>query len=78
MASAFSHIAVPAVLYACFKSETVNFRLFVVAAVCSIFPDMDVIGLKFGIPYGLQWWSSGVYAFIIFCPMLGIITNLFS
>ncbi len=49
MASAFSHIAVPAILYASFKSDKVNFRLFVLAAVCSVFPDIDVIGFKFGI-----------------------------
>ena len=46
MASAFSHIAVPAVLYVSFKSDTVNFRFFVLAAVCSVLPDIDVIGLS--------------------------------
>jgi inner membrane protein len=51
MASAFSHIAVPAVLYARFKCDTVNIRLFLLAAVCSVFPDMDDIGFKLGIPY---------------------------
>jgi inner membrane protein len=59
MASAFSHIAVSAVLYASFKSETVNFKLLVLAAVCSVFPDIDVIGFKFGITYGSQWGHRG-------------------
>ncbi|ESS65915.1 membrane-bound metal-dependent hydrolase [Methyloglobulus morosus KoM1] len=70
MASAFSHIAVPAVLYASFKSETVNLRLFVLAAVCSVFPDMDIIGFKFGIPYGSQWWHRGFTHSLVFalCP----------
>lgn len=59
MASAFSHIAVPAVLYASFKSDSVNLRLFILASVCSILPDADVIAFKFGIPYGSQWGHRG-------------------
>jgi predicted signal transduction protein with EAL and GGDEF domain len=36
MASPFSHIAVPALLYASFKSDTVNFKLFLLAVICSL------------------------------------------
>jgi inner membrane protein len=75
MASAFSHIAVPAVLYASFKSETVNLRLFVLAAVCSVFPDMDVIGFKFGIPYGSQWGHRGfTHSFVFALCMASLLT----
>ena len=61
MASAFSHIAVPAVLYAVFKSHTVNFKLFLVAAMCSVIPDADIIAFKFGIP--IQVSPIGVSSF---------------
>ncbi|MFA7000490.1 MAG: metal-dependent hydrolase [Candidatus Paceibacterota bacterium] len=60
MASAFFHIAVPAVLYAVFKSHTVNFKLFQVAVMCPVIPDADVIApFKFGIPYDSQWGHRG-------------------
>ena len=77
MASAFSHIAVPAVLYASFKSDTVNFRLFVLAAVCSVFPDMDVIGFKFGIPYGSQWGHRGFTHSLFFALCLASFLTIF-
>jgi inner membrane protein len=77
MASAFSHIAVPAILYASFKSDTVNFRLFVLAAVCSVFPDMDVIGFKFGIPYGSQWGHRGFTHSLFFALCLASFLTIF-
>jgi inner membrane protein len=77
MASAFSHIAVPAILYASFKRETVNFRLFVVAAVCSVFPDMDVIGFNFGIPYGSQWGHRGFTHSLVFALCLAYLLTYF-
>ena len=77
MASAFSHIAVPAVLYASFKSETVNFRLFVLAAVCSVFPDIDVIGFTFGIPYGSQWGHRGFTHSLFFALCLAYLLTYF-
>ncbi len=77
MASAFSHIAVPAVFYASFKSDTVNFKLFVVAAVCSIFPDIDVIGFKFGVPYGSQWGHRGFTHSIVFALALASLLSCF-
>lgn len=77
MASAFSHIAVPAVLYASLKSETVNLRLFLLAAVCSVFPDMDVIGFRFGIPYGSQWGHRGFTPSIVFALCLDSLLTCF-
>lgn len=77
MASAFSHIAVPAVLYAGFKSETVNFKLFALAAACSIFPDIDVIGFKFGVPYESQWGHRGFTHSLVFALSLAFLLTLF-
>jgi inner membrane protein len=77
MASAFSHIAVPAVLYACFKSETVNARLFVLAGVCSVFPDIDVIGFALGIPYASQWGHRGFTHSLVFALCLASCLSLF-
>lgn len=77
MASVFSHIAVPAVLYACFKSETVNLKLFLLAAVCAVFPDIDIIGFKFGIPYGSQWGHRGFTHSLVFALCLASLLTYF-
>ena len=70
MASAFSHIAIPAVLYATFKSNAVNFKLFLIGAVCSVIPDVDVIAFKFGIPYESQWGHRGFTHSLVFALVL--------
>jgi inner membrane protein len=77
MASAFSHIAVPAVLYAVFKSRSVNFKLFLVAALCSIIPDADVIAFKWGIPYESQWGHRGFTHSLVFSVCLAAFLTLF-
>ena len=76
MASAFSHIAIPAVLYATFKSKAVNFKLFLMAAVCSVIPDADVLAFKFGIPYESQWGHRGFTHSLVFALALACISIL--
>lgn len=77
MASVFSHIAVPAVFYASFKGATVNIRLFLLAALCSVFPDIDVIGFKFGIPYESQWGHRGFTHSLFFALCLASLITVF-
>ncbi len=77
MASAFSHIAIPAVLYASFKSKSVNFKLFLLAAFCSVLPDADVITFKFGIAYESQWGHRGFTHSLLFAFALASICSLF-
>lgn len=54
MASAFAHIVIPAVAYVALKSNVINFRLFILAAILSILPDADIIAFKFSVPYESQ------------------------
>ena len=70
MASAFSHMAVPALLFASFKSDSVNFKLFLLAAICSVIPDVDVVAFKFGIPYESQWGHRGFTHSLVFALCL--------
>ena len=77
MASAFSHIAIPAVLYAGFKSRDVNFRLFLLGAVCSIVPDADVIAFHFGVPYGSPWAHRGFTHSFAFAFFFAALLSLF-
>jgi len=77
MASAFSHIAVPSVLYASFKSNTVNSRLFLLASLCSVFPDIDVVAIEFGVPYGSQWGHRGFTHSLVFALCLASLLTIF-
>lgn len=77
MASAFSHIAVPAVLYASFKSDTINLKLFMLAAICSVIPDVDIIAFGFGIPYQSQWGHRGFTHSLVFALSLAALITLF-
>jgi inner membrane protein len=72
MASAFAHIVVPAVAYVAFKSKAINMRLFILAAVLSVLPDLDVIAFKFGIPYESQWGHRGFTHSIFFSGVLAL------
>jgi inner membrane protein len=77
MASAFSHIAIPAALYATFKSKSVNFKLFFMAGICSVIPDADVVEFKFGIPYESQWGHRGFTHSLVFAFVLAWLCVLF-
>lgn len=76
MASAFSHIAIPAVLYATLKCKTVNLKLFLLATICAVIPDADVIAFKFGIPYESEWGHRGFTHSLVFALALACISIL--
>ncbi len=77
MASAFSHIAIPAVFYACCKSSKINSRVLVLAAICSVMPDADVLAFHFGIPYQSQWGHRGFTHSIAFAALLALLLSRF-
>jgi len=77
MASAFSHVVVPAVIYVTFKCNAINIRLFILAAFFSVLPDFDVIAFKFGIPYESQWGHRGFTHSLVFAACLAAITMPF-
>lgn len=52
MASAFSHAVAALSLGACFYRPGLPKRVWLAGALCSVVPDMDVIGFRFGIHYG--------------------------
>ena len=77
MASAFSHILIPAIFYTTFKSKSVNVKLFVVAAVLSVLPDIDVVGYFYGIPYESQWGHRGFTHSFAFAFGIALLLSLF-
>ncbi|MBB3060866.1 metal-dependent hydrolase [Microbulbifer rhizosphaerae] len=77
MASAFSHVVIPAVIYAAFKSGSINIRLLVVAAALSVLPDLDVVAFKFGIPYESQWGHRGFTHSLVFSAAISLLVVFF-
>lgn len=52
MASAFSHAFVAVALGKTVPHDAITWPVLLTGAVCSIVPDLDVIGFAFGIQYG--------------------------
>ena len=55
MASAFSHAIVAVVMGKAFQNKELSWREWSLGALCSVVPDLDVIGLPLGIEYGDLW-----------------------
>jgi inner membrane protein len=78
MASAFSHIAIPIVLYIACKDKPVNFRLFLLAALVCILPDADVLAFKLGIAYESEWGHRGFTHSLFFAILIAAWLTTFS
>jgi inner membrane protein len=59
MASAFSHAFVALALGKVPQQSLFTWRTMLVGMVCSVVPDLDVIGFHFGIVYGDLWGHGG-------------------
>ena len=70
MASAFSHVVAALGIGACFYGPGVPRRVWVTGATCSVIPDLDVIGFRFGIHYGDFWGHRGFTHSILFAALL--------
>lgn len=60
MASAFSHAVAALSIGSCFYRPGMPKRVWVAGALCSVIPDLDVIGFRFGIRYGDFWGTEGL------------------
>ena len=70
MASAFSHAVAALSIGTCFYRPHTPKRLWVAGALCSILPDIDVIGFRFGIRYGDFWGHRGFTHSLVFAVLL--------
>src|SRR5437660_9682736 len=48
-------------------------RVWVIGAVCSAIPDLDVIGFRFGIRYGDFWGHRGFAHSLVFAALLALL-----
>ena len=70
MASALSHGVVALGIGACFYGPGVPKRVWVAGMFCSMIPDFDVIGFRFGIHYGDFWGHRGLTHSLLFAALL--------
>ena len=69
MASEFSHAFVALAMGKAFRSETLGWRELALGALCSVLPDLDVIGFSLGIQYGDLWGHRGFTHSIVFAAL---------
>lgn len=73
MASAFSHAVVALTLGKAIPHRVMKWPLLLTGAICSIVPDLDVIGFAFGIQYGDLWGHRGMTHSLFFAGLLSAV-----
>jgi inner membrane protein len=68
----FTHPVIPVVIASFAGTKVISRRLLLAAIIASILPDADVIGLKFGIPYGHSMGHRGFSHSITFALIVGL------
>ena len=70
MASPLSHAVAALSIGAFFYRPGAPRRLWAIGAICSVVPDFDVIGFRFGIRYGDFWGHRGFTHSLVFAALL--------
>lgn len=70
MASAISHAVAASAITAVFYRPGVSKRVWIAGIVCSMLPDLDVIGFRFGVRYGDFWGHRGFTHSLVFAALL--------
>jgi inner membrane protein len=73
MASAFSHAIAASAISAAFYRPNVPKRVWLAGIVCSVVPDLDVIGFRFGIHYEDFWGHRGFTHSLTFAVLLAAV-----
>jgi inner membrane protein len=76
MASVFSHAVAALGIGACFYRPGTPKRVWVAGALCSVIPDLDVIGFRFGVRYGDFWGHRGFTHSLLFAALLASLVVL--
>jgi inner membrane protein len=73
-----SHPVVPLTVAVALGSGVVSCRLVAAGAAASILPDLDVVGLRIGIPYGHVFGHRGVTHSLAFAIAVGLCASAFA
>ena len=75
MPSVFSHAVVGAALGTLFRRPGPPARFWLAGAACAMVPDLDVIGLRFGVPWGHMLGHRGLTHSLTFAVALGAVVT---
>lgn len=70
MPSVISHAVASVGISACFYRPGIPKRVWLAGALCSMIPDLDVVGFRFGIHYGDFWGHRGFTHSLAFAALL--------
>jgi inner membrane protein len=70
VASALSHGVAALAIGTCFYRPGISKRVWVAGALCSVVPDVDVLGFPLGIHYGDFWGHRGLTHSLLFAALL--------
>jgi len=73
VASLLSHAVAALGIGACFYKPQIPKSVWVTGVACSVIPDLDVIGFRFGIRYGDFWGHRGFTHSLIFAALLALV-----
>ena len=73
MATAFSHAVAALSIGTIFYKPGASKAWLAVGAVCSVLPDLDVIGFRFGIRYGDFWGHRGFTHSLVFAALIAAV-----
>lgn len=73
MASIFGHALTAFAIGKPMVKKLLNLKLVLLGIICSIFPDADVLGFQFGIPYKSFWGHRGFTHSFVFAIILAIL-----
>jgi len=77
LASLLSHAVTALSIGTCFYRSGTSKRIWTIGALCSVIPDIDVVGFRFGIRYGDFWGHRGFTHSLVFAALLaGAIVTL--
>jgi inner membrane protein len=76
MASAFGHALTAVALGTGFKKKFENWRFWTIGIICSILPDVDVVGYSLGVPYQSFWGHRGFSHSLLFAFIIGVLVSL--
>jgi len=78
VASVFGHVAVTYALGKTWGSVVSGWRFWSLSILCCLLPDIDVVGLAFGVPYEHVWGHRGITHSLAFALLVGLLVAKFA
>ncbi len=76
MASGLSHAVAALSIATCFYRRDIPKRVWIAGVLCSVVPDLDVVGFRFGVSYGDFWGHRGFTHSLLFAALLATLVAI--